>query len=75
MDLFRLVFIKGTVPFFYFLLFIESFALYVVSAREELFALPGAAEGGRIALLAAESGPPEAVVVSLFLGIALLLLL
>jgi hypothetical protein len=41
---------------FYFLLFIESFALYVVSAREELFAFPGSADGGSIPLLAAESG-------------------
>jgi hypothetical protein len=30
-----------------------------VSAREELFALSGEAEGGRTPLLAAESGEPE----------------
>jgi hypothetical protein len=82
LDLLQLVFIKGTVPFFllfnfkfllfnfYFLLFVESFALYVVSAKEELFALPGAADGGKMPLLAAESGPPEPAVVSLLLGVA-----
>ena len=33
--------------------------MYVVSASEELLALPGAAEGGMIPLLAAESTDPE----------------
>jgi hypothetical protein len=41
-----------------------------VSAREELFAFPGAAEGGKMPLLAAESGPPElTIVVSPALGV------
>jgi hypothetical protein len=47
----------------------------VVSAREELFALPGAAEGGIIPLFAAESGPPLFTVVSVLLGSDGLLLL
>jgi hypothetical protein len=42
---------------YYRFIFEESLALYVVSASEELVASPGAAEGGRIPLLAAESGP------------------
>jgi hypothetical protein len=43
-------------PYFFFDV---SFALYVVSARDELPAFPGAADGGSIPLLEAESGPPE----------------
>jgi hypothetical protein len=45
-------------------------ALYVVSAREEFPALPGAAEGGIIALFAAESGPEETVVSVFFAGLS-----
>jgi hypothetical protein len=40
-----------------------------------LFAFPGAAGGGIIPLLAAESGPPEVTVVSLLFGDVELLLL
>jgi hypothetical protein len=55
-------------PFLYF--FNESFDLYVVSAREEFPALPGAAEGGIIPLFAAESGPKVAAVSVFFGGVS-----
>ena len=45
-----------------------SFDLYVVSASDELFALAGEPDGGRMPLFAAESGPPLFTVVSLLLG-------
>ena len=50
--------------------FKESLDLYVVSAREEFPALPGAAEGGIIPLLAAESGPAETTVSVFFAGVS-----
>ncbi len=63
-----------TMLYAYFL-WLLSLDLKVVSAREELFAFPGAPEGGRIPLFAAESGPPLFTVVSLFLGAVWVLLL
>jgi hypothetical protein len=44
--------------------------LYAVSAREEFPASPGAAEGGIIPLLAAESGPAETTVSVFFAGVS-----